>query len=88
MSLTIWKVVLNSALRQDISVPEGAQLLTAREQGDGLCVWFKCDPARLSTKRRIAIVGTGHPVPEDSHYVGTGVLQGGALVLHVFELCL
>jgi hypothetical protein len=85
MPYTIWKAVLKPADVQDIEVPENAELLTARDQHEQLCVWFKCDPANPPTKRRIAIVGTGHPAPGGARYVGTGFLHGGQLVFHIFE---
>lgn len=82
---TIWKATLKATDVQDIEVPADAELLTARDQHGELCVWFKCNPMNPPTKRRIAIVGTGHPAPEDARYVGTGFLHGGQLVFHVFE---
>lgn len=85
MSYTIWKTVLKVADVQDIDVPEDAELLTAREQNEQLCIWFKCDPSKPTSKRRVAICGTGHSAPEGARYVGTGHLMEGQLVLHVFE---
>jgi hypothetical protein len=85
MGFTIWKAVLKATDVQDIEVPEDAELLTAREQNEQLCVWFKCDPSKPLSKRRIAVCGTGHPAPEGARYVGTGFLMGGQLVFHVFE---
>ncbi|MBY9045601.1 DUF7352 domain-containing protein, partial [Pseudomonas fluorescens] len=68
-----------------ITVPEGAEMLTAREQHGQICIWFKCDPGALKVKRRIALVGTGYPAPDDARYLGSAHLDGGHLVLHVFE---
>lgn len=85
MGYTIWKATLQPTDIQDIEVPEDAELLTARDQHEQLCVWFKCDPSKPPSKRRIVICDTGHAAPEGSRYVGTGFLQGGALVHHVFE---
>jgi hypothetical protein len=85
MAYTIWKAILKATDVQDIDVPDNAEMLTARDQHEQLCVWFKCDPSQPTTKRRIAIVGTGHPAPEGARYVGTGFLHGGQLVFHVFE---
>ena len=85
MSHTIWKAVLKAADIQDIEVPEHAELLTARNHNEQLCVWFKCDPSNNLTKRQIVVVGTGHPAPEGARYIGTGFLEGGRLVFHVFE---
>ena len=83
MTHTVWKAVLKAADIQDIEVPEHAELLTARNHNEQLCVWFKCDPSNNLTKRQIVVVGTGHPAPEGARYIGTGFL--GQLVLHVFE---
>lgn len=85
MAMTIWKATLSALNIQDIDVPEGAEILTARDQHNEICVWFKCDPSKPCTKRRIAICGTGHPAPEIDRYIGTGFLYGGQLVFHVFE---
>ena len=81
----IWKTALSAADVQEIDVPEGAELLTAREQHGLCCVWFSCDPDKPMTKRRIAIVGTGYPVPEGGIYIGTCFVMWGQLVFHIFE---
>lgn len=85
MGYTVWKAVLKAVDVQDIEVPEDAEFLTARDQHDQLCIWFKCDPSKPLSKRRIATCGTGHPVPEGARYIGTGFLHGGQFVFHVFE---
>ena len=85
MPYTVWKAILKPADVQEIDVPEHAEILTARDQHEQLCVWFKCNPNNPVTKRTIAIVGTGHPAPGGGRYVGTGFLHGGQLVFHVFE---
>lgn len=84
---TIWKITLKPIDTQEIEVPHGARMLCAREQYEQVCVWFICDPDAPKEKRGIAIAGTGHPAPEpqDAQYIGTASLQGGTLMLHVFE---
>ena len=84
--LTIWKTQLLPAGRQTIQVPAGAELLTAREQRDDICVWYHCHSDRPLEDREIAIVGTGHEaVGSGWRYVGSASLQGGAFIFHVFE---
>ncbi len=85
MTLTIWKLPLKAADVQEIKIPDGALILTAREQGGDICVWFRCDPSRPAKPRTIAVCGTGHPAPsaEEARYIGTAFL--GAFVFHVFE---
>jgi hypothetical protein len=84
MNRTIWKATLGATDVQEIDVPIGAEMLCAREQHEGICVWFRCDPNAGREKRKIAIVGTGHPAPADGRYLGTASLHGGRLMFHVF----
>lgn len=81
---TVWKIALKPADVQEVEVPGGAEFLCAREQYENVCVWFRCDPSRDIEKRKIAIVGTGHPAPDDGRYIGTASLRGGTLMFHVF----
>ena len=87
MKRAVWKFPLDE-LNADgevaVSMPIGSEILTAREQGETLCVWARVDPDEKRTvKRRFVVCGTGHPAPF-TDYVGTGMLFGGSLVLHVF----
>lgn len=83
---TVWKATLKAMDIQQIEVPAGAELLCAREQFEAICVWFRCDPRAPKEKREVAIVGTGHDAPDsDGRYIGTASIQGGSLMLHVFE---
>lgn len=84
MSKTIWKATLQPKDIQSIMVPDGAEFLCAREQFDHICVWYRCDPQARLVERVLAIVGTGHPAPEDGRYLGTASLSGGQLMFHVF----
>jgi hypothetical protein len=85
-AMTVWKAALRPVEVQDIDVPAGAELLCAREQGNDICVWFRCDPNAASKKRRVAVVGTGHAAPSEGRYLGSALLGGGAFVFHVFEV--
>lgn len=84
MAKTIWKAVLKMTDVQEITVPIGAEILCAREQYEEICVWFRCDPYALKEPRKIAVIGTGNPAPEDGRYIGTALLRGGQLIFHVF----
>lgn len=85
MTRTVWKAALKSAGVQELDIPSGSELLCAREQFGEVCVWFRCDPTAAIEKRKIAVIGTGHPASSDGRYLGTAFLLGGTLVLHVFE---
>jgi hypothetical protein len=88
---TIWKMVLQNAHRQRIFIPPGSRLLSVAVQRDRPCVWYAFDAPTSPTideERHIVMCGTGHPdAPphETSVFVGTVLLDNGALVLHVFE---
>lgn len=88
MAQTIWKAVLAAEDEQTIEVPQGADLLCAREQHEQIAVWFRCDPRMAKERRTIIICGTGHPTAPPAaaaRYLGTASLLGGKLVFHVFE---
>lgn len=84
MQRTVWKSKLQPMPVQEIEVPTGAEMLCAREQGDHMCVWYRCDPKAPKERRLIAICGTGYTAPA-GRYLGTCALDGGALQFHVFE---
>jgi hypothetical protein len=85
MMATIWKAVLRHADVQAVEMPEGAEILCAREQHEQICIWFRCDPHRRQVKRVIGVFGTGNLAPDGGCYIGTASLQGGSLIFHVFE---
>jgi hypothetical protein len=82
---TIWKYTLLPD--QTLEMPAGAQVLTVREQGATIALWAKVDTLAPTEKRRFVVFGTGHEMPGLALvYIGTAMLQGGALVLHAFEV--
>ncbi len=85
---TIWKATLDPEPGiVGIDMPFGADILFAREQGEHVAVWFRCDPRRSSAPRKIAMVETGKAAPSQrsGRYIGSALFGGGAYVLHVFE---
>jgi hypothetical protein len=70
----------------DLHMPEGANVLTVQMQGDQPQLWALVDPAQPKTWRTFEIHGAGHSLPENpGEYVATFQMDGGELVLHVFE---
>lgn len=87
--MTVYKYPLChvSELRDEIlvSMPDGAELLTAQVQGENLCVWALVDPFAAQRMVAFRIAGTGHPVNEPGRYLATFQLLGGAFIGHVFH---
>jgi hypothetical protein len=82
--MTIFKYVLDLD-KCTIHIPAPALILSVGLQGDKIVVWVKVDPTEKEVERKFVIVGTGHPLPEDSRleFVGTVQYLYG-LVYHVF----
>src|SRR5881396_3003294 len=78
-----------------LSLPKGAQILHVGTQpshsfgpkASGGCLWALVQPAAAKEEREFLLVGTGHPIsPTDRlEHIGTFMLNGGALVFHLFE---
>lgn len=96
--MTIWKYRLALTDTQTIRMPKEAKILTVQPQmsrrittdnsppDEYLQLWAIVDPTALMSDRQISIYGTGHTMPKDpGRYISTVQLQGGSLVLHVFE---
>lgn len=76
--------------KQEIWMPEGSKILSVQEQYKELFVWVLADMDKPVRGHTFAIHGTGHPLPEIhdyyKYYVATVLMNGGALVWHVFNL--
>lgn len=78
--------MLPLALSQAIEMPAGAQILHVGVQMEQIvCIWALVDENAPMEERSFAVVGTGHPVPENTAHVGSVLMHGGAFVWHVFE---
>lgn len=69
-----------------VTMPYGAQILTAQVQGNTIMLWAVVDPAEaVRSTRRFEIVGTGWSFKEsDKRYIAT--VQQNGFVWHVFEV--
>lgn len=84
---TIWKYPLQIDDYQQVSLPEGAELLCVKIQRGTPCLWALVDPSKLvKTIRTIRCAGTGHPIePEYTKYLGTVLIMNENLVFHFFS---
>lgn len=51
-------------------------------QHDLLMLWAECDADSASHRHIVTVIGTGHPLPDRSRYVGT--LQQDGFVWHAY----
>lgn len=80
---TIWKYTLQLTDTQVLKIPLPATPIAAQLQGGALCLWAEVDPESAKANITIAVVGTGHPLP-DGRYIST--VQAGPLVWHIYEV--
>lgn len=69
MSKTVWKFSLNDS---SAMIPRGAKFVAFRDQPDeSILLWFEVDPNAEQERLRLAVRGTGHPIPEDEQHLFT-----------------
>lgn len=85
---TVYKYPVPVADEVRIDMPFGAKVLHVEQQGEGVYIWALVDPSAERERRVFIVRGTGHPIDDDMpiEHVGTFLLQGGALVFHLFEV--
>ena len=87
---TIWKYPLEVLNTQIISMPHGAEVLTAQTQRgvDGFALWAKVVPDNNTERVEVTAVGTGHDIPGNiGQYLATVQYPNshiGPLVFHLF----
>ena len=85
--MRIWKYTIEVANHQELALHSEAKILAVQMQGGECRLWALVDETKKDmATRRIAIYGTGHPIPDDpGNYIGTFQIMGGDLVFHAFE---
>ena len=83
---TIWKYYLDPDGKVDI--PKGGEILCVQAQREMPCIWVLVVSEQEYVERRLFnVFFTGQKMPENykGAYIGTCQLDGGRLVVHVFE---
>lgn len=87
--LRIFKYVFNPEPDPEILLPEGAQILSVKEQNEEVVLYALVDPDKLINWRKFKIIGTGHPIMDgdldDYDFIDTVKLHKGKLMFHVFK---
>lgn len=72
-----------------VEMPEGAKILTVREQFGNICIWAEIDPEQPMVFRYFEVLGARQTIPESMgqsrEYIGTVALEGGKLIFHIYE---
>ncbi|MBF6619061.1 MAG: hypothetical protein ITG02_02380 [Patulibacter sp.] len=86
-SRRIFKYELAAGSNQ-VSLPQGARILSCGEQYGGVVLWAEVDPDQPLVPRRIAQVATGGVAPEGMRFLGTVQIRNRRtdqqFVVHVF----
>ncbi len=90
MTSTIWKFKLDiqsgTFRYHTVSMPAGAVVLSAAAQNGDICIWALVDRDAERNDRKFTVHGTGWVLPDEpGKFIGTVLLDDGALVFHVFE---
>lgn len=71
-----------------VEMPVGAKILDVQVQDGTPYLWALVDDLAPKERRKLATVGTGHPLPDEimeGTHIGTFQLHGGTIVLHLFD---
>jgi len=86
MNTTIHKYEVPILDHMIISLPEGAEILSVHVQRGTPCMWAAVDPDAPLVGRQFELRETGHALTgAEGRFVGTFLLQDGALVFHLYE---
>jgi hypothetical protein len=81
---TIYKYPIEITDEQTVSMPMGAQVLSAQMQETQLCIWALVEVGNVNCNRRVRIFGTGNTVKLDGNWKFVDSVQERIFVWHVF----
>jgi len=87
----IYKYTLRPG-KQSLKLPIGSKIISVANQRDDICIWAEVETLNSDTEERdIEVFATGDVMYElyddfERVHIGTVLLFGGDLVLHVYEI--
>lgn len=85
MMTTVYKYRLDIIRAvQPIEMPSGAEIISVQRTKDGVFMWVRCEPARVTVNRWFVCCGTGWDVPPHDKHIGTVIMDD--YVWHFFEV--
>ena len=83
---TIWKYPCPMQDNFTLIIPVGARFLSLHTQYGNPCLWFLVDDWAPTQPRHFLVRETGQQLPPQKlTFLGTCLIHGDSLVLHVFE---
>ena len=79
-------IIINSEDEFEVSMPEGAEVLSFNNQKGKACIWVKVNTDKPLSFKRFRQAGTNHPLTNNLKYIGTSQFMNGSFVLHLFEV--
>lgn len=84
MSRTVWKFKVTP--KTELDLPMDWEVVHVAPQGDEAFMWVLGSFGSRKHRETFVAVPTGKDVPADSDHVGSWLMDGGALVFHLFVL--
>ena len=81
----VYKYPVPVADEFDLTLPQGAEILHVAVQNYRPQLWALVDPDAPREERRFEVRGTGGPVDDYLHHLGTFLLADDTFVGHLFE---
>lgn len=91
----IWKFVVPCEVNEfgigynekiELEMPSGATIRSVQTQANRIVVWAEVYPDQKPEKRRLFMIATGKPMPDEARkFITTVQLNGGALIFHFYE---
>jgi hypothetical protein len=87
INIGIHKFPIQVSEYQEITMPGLIDVLSMGVQREVICLWAECFIDGEPRKAKIAVRPTGSCAPKEyKKFLGTAMLQGGSLVLHIYQL--
>ncbi len=84
--IKIWKYTADQPGINHVTMPENARIISVQPVGNTVTLWAEVNPAARWVNRRIQRVLTGESPSGGAWHLGTCVFDGGAFVVHVYDL--
>ena len=88
MANVIWKYQIGYSKREEIDIPENAEILCVKKLEGRPCIWALVNDKNPIVKRTFSTYPTGWEIKniDGLWYIGTIITDGGTFEAHIFEI--